>query len=124
MIPSKEPHFQTSICNSGRNSPAPIADTISWIKIAKDHDRTANLESEFGERQSKDFDGIKVLHRIYNNSITGVGNLVSTIVDMDLSKKVGKNLVINVIHIIIVAGDCSTVLEALVIRMRRLAMPG
>jgi hypothetical protein len=69
MISSEKLNLQHSGPHLSDDPSGAIANTMPWIEVAKDCDRTANLEREASQRQSRTVDGIEILDWIHEFSI-------------------------------------------------------
>ena len=107
MVPSKQPNLQHPIPHPCDDTSAAVADSVLWIQIAKDHERTSDLESEVSKWKPGAVDGVEILDRIQKLALvlvlSIVWNGVCTVEDPWLAREEVENGSVKVIHIVVPA---------------------
>jgi hypothetical protein len=63
-VSSDQPDLNDPLAQVSNNTPQAIADTLSWIEISENHDRTSNFDSEMGKWKSRDTNAVEILLRV------------------------------------------------------------
>src|SRR6266436_1537968 len=119
MLPSQKPHFQNPVAVSGQDPSAAIANSICWIQVLENHDRTSNLEFQLCQWKRSTVDLIQVLHRVIEQRVIfscllRSWNIVNAVENLRGARELCKNGFIEQIDIIVEAGKNDTLREVLV----------
>src|ERR1700724_93297 len=99
---------------------ASIANTFSSIDVAKNHDRTTQLELELGQRETGAVDRVEILNRIHQLSLARVWVVVEqrigTVGCGLFSWKAVENVLVDFVDITVAAGENGTTGEVLTVR--------
>src|SRR4030095_1739434 len=107
MITTQKFDLQYPVGHASHNASGSIANTLSRIQVAQNHHWTAHLECELRERKARSIDAVEELHWIQNSLslISSRTKGVCTVKDLGLSRKLGKNLLVDSVNIFIACSE-------------------
>src|ERR1700724_288578 len=128
MVSSNKADLDDVTANLSDDASASIANTFSSIDVAKNHDRTTQLELELGQRKTGAVDRVEILGRIHQLSLARVWvvveKTVSTIEGGLFSRKAIENELVDFVNITVAAGENGATGEVLAARKRMLIDAG
>src|ERR1700724_210128 len=120
IVSSNKADLDDVTTNLSDDASASIANTFSSIDIAKNHDRTTQLELELGQRKPGAVDRVEILDRIHQLSLARVWVVVEqrvgTVECGLFSRKAVENVLVDFVDIAVAAGENGTTGEVLTIR--------